>query len=313
MREFCQVSPSFWIGKTGKEIARLGVDAQIVALYLLTSPHSNMIGLFWCPIMYIAHETGRGIEGATKGLESLKSIGFCMYDEENEFVWVKEMARHQVGEKLKESDNKVKGVKSQLKQLPKNNLIDAFLGKYSKNYHLNIKPLESPLKAPPKQLKGEGEGEGEGEKKSKYTYSEDDMALTIHIYESILNIAPHAKKPNYESWANVIRLMRESDKIPIEEIKRVFDWANKDGFWSTNILSTKKLREKFTALSAKANQNEKNSRGGHGKKSDLQHRQEIGSFIEEQANEAVRELSEGSISENEGDISGEMGSTVPEH
>ena len=53
--------------------------------------------------------------------------------------------------------------------------------------------------------------------------------------------------------------------------------------------------------------------GGSSKRTDLQHRQEIGSFIEEKANKAVRELSESSVSENESHISRKVGSSIPEH
>ena len=68
MRDYAKVSPQFWIGTTGKAIRASGSDAQIVALYLLTSPHATMLGLYYLPMLYIAHETGRGIEGASEGL-----------------------------------------------------------------------------------------------------------------------------------------------------------------------------------------------------------------------------------------------------
>ena len=58
MRDYAKVSPQFWIGKTGKAIKKAGPEATIVALYLMTCPHANMIGLYYVPLMYIAHETG---------------------------------------------------------------------------------------------------------------------------------------------------------------------------------------------------------------------------------------------------------------
>lgn len=53
-------------------------------------------------------------------------------------------------------------------------------------------------------------------------YSTDDYSLSVAMYELIINIAPHTKKPNFESWANIIRLMREVDKIPLATIQQVF-------------------------------------------------------------------------------------------
>ena len=54
MRDYAKVSPKFWTGETGREIRRLdkeggsqgaskGVEGALVALYLMTSPHSNML------------------------------------------------------------------------------------------------------------------------------------------------------------------------------------------------------------------------------------------------------------------------------
>ncbi|MCR2581744.1 replication protein, partial [Salmonella enterica] len=87
-----------------------GMEAQIVAMYLLTSPHANMLGLYYCPTMFIAHETGLGLEGASKGLQRAIEAGFCEYDEASEVVWVIEMASYQIGEALKPNDLRVKGV-----------------------------------------------------------------------------------------------------------------------------------------------------------------------------------------------------------
>jgi hypothetical protein len=57
MREYARVSPQIWLGETGRKL-RGYPEAQIVAYYLLSSPHANMIGLYYLPIIYLAHETG---------------------------------------------------------------------------------------------------------------------------------------------------------------------------------------------------------------------------------------------------------------
>ena len=59
MRDYSRVSPRFWTGKTGRAIRRSDCDAAlVVALYLMTAPTSNMIGLYYLPLITIAHETG---------------------------------------------------------------------------------------------------------------------------------------------------------------------------------------------------------------------------------------------------------------
>jgi hypothetical protein len=88
-------------------------------------------------------------------------------------------------------------------------------------------------------------------KRSKFKFTSDDYQCAEWIYSLVKKVAPASKKPNFESWANTVRLMRESDKLTYEDISQVFIWTNQDSFWSVNILSAAKLREKFPQLQAK--------------------------------------------------------------
>ncbi len=85
----------------------------------------------------------------------------------------------------------------------------------------------------------------------KYNFSEVDLQCAEWIYRLVKKVAPSSKQPNFENWANTIRLMRESDKLTHYDIKNVFTWANKDSFWQVNILSVAKLRTQFAQLQAK--------------------------------------------------------------
>ena len=126
MRDYGKISPSFWTGKTGKAIKAGGQEAVVVAMYLMSSPHSNMIGLYYLPMMYLAHETGMGLEGASKGLQRVCEAGFCSYDEVSEVVWVHEMARYQIADELKANDLRTKGVQREIDSVPENPLFPHF-------------------------------------------------------------------------------------------------------------------------------------------------------------------------------------------
>ena len=54
--------------------------------------------------------------------------------------------------------------------------------------------------------------------------------------------------PDIEKWASEVRLMRERDGRTEEQIRFLIGWCQKDNFWQANILSMKKLREKFDTL-----------------------------------------------------------------
>jgi hypothetical protein len=86
------------------------------------------------------------------------------------------------------------------------------------------------------------------------------------MFKRIQIINPSATEPNFESWANTIRLMRESDKQTHTEMWRVFDWANKDSFWCSNILCPAKLRKQFTQLQVKSNETNKRQHAQQGRK-----------------------------------------------
>jgi len=84
-------------------------------------------------------------------------------------------------------------------------------------------------------------------------FSLEDKVLAEFIFQSIQKMNPNQKQPNMNKWAGDVRLIREVDKRPIEQIRDVFIWANKDDFWRTNILSPAKLRKQFDNLLIKIN------------------------------------------------------------
>lgn len=149
------IVPTFWTGSTGR-LLRSHPDAQIVALYLMTSPHANIIGIYHCPLVYVGVETGRGIEGASKGLLKLREMDFCTFDEASDTVWVHEMALYQIGERLKASDKRVKHVHSFFGKIPVPSMKWGFFEKYGAAYHLPTptepKPNPAQQEAPSKGL-----------------------------------------------------------------------------------------------------------------------------------------------------------------
>jgi len=82
-------------------------------------------------------------------------------------------------------------------------------------------------------------------------YSDVDYQFAEWVYSLVIKVAPSSKRPNFKSWADVIRLMREQDNLTHQDISDVFAWANSDSFWKTNILGVTKLRKQFPQLQAK--------------------------------------------------------------
>lgn len=212
MRDYAKIKSTFWTGTTGREIKRRGLEGAskglgsglegvVVACYLMSSPNSNMIGLYYQPLMYTAHETGLGLEGASKGLQVCIESGFCDFDQASEMVWVYEMAVHQIAEQLSPRDHRVTNIRRTYESLPDCPFLGPFFDRYKDAFHLshrrdcglNVgvdnpvdkKPLESPSEAPyqapyqaPSKPLGSQEQEQEHLKATTSTTTEVNGATT---------------------------------------------------------------------------------------------------------------------------------------
>ena len=74
------------------EFRELKPNAKLVWLYLRTSPHSHLSGLYALPVSYIAHETGLELDEIKDVMADLKGAKLADYDSRNELVWVSGMA-----------------------------------------------------------------------------------------------------------------------------------------------------------------------------------------------------------------------------
>lgn len=135
-RDFVKISPNFWTGKTGRDLRRAGMGATLVAMYLLTCPSANYIGIFRLPMAYMAADLGIDAERAREYLREVEYTGFCKYDAREEIVWVIEGARHQLGE-LKAGDNKVKMCQKDFDRIPVEcSFLREYFNKYRNTLHL---------------------------------------------------------------------------------------------------------------------------------------------------------------------------------
>lgn len=146
-----RVAPEFWTGSTGRQIRAMGRDVQVVALYLMTCGSSNDLGLYYLALPTLAHETGVNLQGATKALRRLSEAGFCSYDEESESVFVHEMARFQLDERIEVRDNRHRWIVREAAKLQKYPQFGAWLARYGGPFNFSMeapwKPLGSPCQA----------------------------------------------------------------------------------------------------------------------------------------------------------------------
>jgi hypothetical protein len=196
--------PSFWTGNTGRQL-KFDADGRLVATYLMTSPHANIIGVYHCPIQHMAYEIGWPIEGASKGLLKLIDIGFCTFDEATDTVWVHEMAFYQIGERLKPLDKRVKHVHRFFDGIVNDHIKRAFFEKYGAAYLIPEPPdlpaKTSPIEAPSKPLQSPIEGGSD--------------TITVTVTSTITDTITHpsgGNTPSDEGVKNPIRSTTKSSK-----------------------------------------------------------------------------------------------------
>ena len=88
----------------------------------------------------------------------------------------------------------------------------------------------------------------------KPKYEDCDLEFANQAFKEILKVSSDYKKPNLETWAKDVRLMREVDGKDLSEMATVWIWVRQDRFWSTNVLSISKFRDKYEQLKMKMNE-----------------------------------------------------------
>ncbi len=78
----------------------------------------------------------------------------------------------------------------------------------------------------------------------------ESMEIAIYLHNKISDKKPNFKEPNLNIWAGDIEKAIKLDSRTKEQLLGCIDWiyTNKGSFWIPNILSGKKLREKFDTM-----------------------------------------------------------------
>lgn len=124
---------------------------RMLFLYLLTSPHGNMIGYYYLPKAYIAADTGMDARQVEGSIQTLHHLGMVLYDDEAQMVLLKQFLKYNPIS----NENQVKGAVQLIKELPESWLTMEFLGcieahcpDHTDRFEAPMKPLRSPYEAP---------------------------------------------------------------------------------------------------------------------------------------------------------------------
>lgn len=278
MREYGKVYTAFW---TSEDVAAMTEDERTLALYLLTCPHGNMVGCFRLPEAYASDDLKWKSERVSKGFSGLISKGYIYRcDRSNWVVILRYLKWNQF-----ENPNVGKAAGKLFESLSAPPMAKAALAgalrEFSPVFPVAIldkfeaenEPFRNPSVLSPETGTGTGTVTGEGnntsannaavapsssgdndggkERRKQRRSTPEDETCARWIFGRILANNPEHKPPNFASWADDVRLIRERDSRTHREICELFGWAQDNEFWRSNILSPSKLREKWDQLAIK--------------------------------------------------------------
>lgn len=108
------------------------------------------------------------------------------------------------------------------------------------------KPLKTSSEQSPDGAQEDGSDDRRSADRKKGDFKDYEAARLM--FDMVRKVNATAKTPNWDTWANDIRKMREIDGRKRSEVCELFQWAKLDGFWASNIQSPAKLREKWDQL-----------------------------------------------------------------
>lgn len=110
-REFGVIKSRFWHSPS---VRQLSDDGKVLALYLMTTSHGNLAGVFRCTVGYVADDLQWGPERVAKGFQELSLNGFAYRCGTTDWVWI---TNHLVENPLA-NPNQIKSARRLAKGIP---------------------------------------------------------------------------------------------------------------------------------------------------------------------------------------------------
>jgi len=255
MAKYRHVQTSFWSDARVSE--EMTPEDKYFYLYLMTNEHTNQIGVYQITRKQMAFELGYSIESAKALLDRfINHHELVVYNEETREVCILNWGKYNLNKGGKPIEDCIKKELKSIKDLSLVRLVLERTENTSLVQKVSVYAGLDDTSHDTSTIRGQKEKEKEKEKEKKnprHKFETCDTNGAKYLFEKIKGNNPKQKEPNFNNWANEFRLMRERDNREPQEIKDVIDWCQADPFWQGNILSPKKLREKFDQLTIQMN------------------------------------------------------------
>ena len=135
MARYQKIHSQIW---QDEKFITLSQDAKYLFLYILTSPHSNSIGLYVLPKQYILADLEWDMKRLAKPFKELLDKEIILYDETVKIICIKNQLKHNP----LENENQTKSIAKIISTLPKSSIYSNILEQLNKRFH---EPLREQL------------------------------------------------------------------------------------------------------------------------------------------------------------------------
>lgn len=256
---------SIW---TDEKFTKFNDVQKVLWMYLLTCPHSNMLGLYRLPVGYAVSDLHWSSERFQERFGELLQEQFLEWDEEGQIVLIKNHLKH----RPLENQNQVKAAIKVLDTIPRTPLFSSLLSMVERFGKPFTKPLQErlrerlsePVNRKPLTVNRKSETPCAASADAPPQEETTERHLGKLLYDLIQKHDPKFKEPNWQNWdGHLEKLIRLDNRTP-EEVETVIRWCQADDFWHKNILSAETLRRQFVKLWMKAKGGNHGTAGGKG-------------------------------------------------
>jgi hypothetical protein len=168
MRDYGKVHTSFWTSSTTRAMSE---DGRALALYLLTSPHSNQIGCFRLPDGYAADDMQWSAERVSEGFAELFRNGFATRDKGSSWVFIRLFLKWNLVENPNQGASAAKLFKMVPDHIPEKRALASALKAFSPKFPVDALNGFETLPEPFRNQEQEQEREQEQEEEQERTIS----------------------------------------------------------------------------------------------------------------------------------------------
>lgn len=249
MAKYRPIKTQFW---TDEWVSSLSAQEKLLYLYLITNPATTLCGIYRVSVRYLVFETGLTQKEVESCLKRFRADGKVAHADG--WIIIKNFEKHQT-----KSPKILEGIKRELAEIPQHIT--------EMRYCIDrvSMPMDKPeLKLEPEPvLKPNLNSTTRSRSQAEFHEGSQELVLSKLLLKRIQEFNPKILIPDLQKWAAEVDKMLRIDRRSVEDIEALILWATQDPFWKGNILSTRKLREKFDQLWSKAVANQQSKARPH--------------------------------------------------